>query len=162
MITEGYVSFETAKLLKEKGFDEKCFQYYVINCKWDGLPYQEFAIEFRRLYSEDEPLINSKGIKCFSEKVNKHCVFAAPTHQMVMKWLREEHHIFISICPELNEELIDGNHTGMYQEMLYSFNVGQWGESGWHDIPESSNYMEYSTYEEACEVAIKYCLENLF
>ena len=24
MITEDYVSFETAKLLKEKGFDEKC------------------------------------------------------------------------------------------------------------------------------------------
>ena len=28
MVTEDYVSFETAKLLKEKGFDEKCFQYW--------------------------------------------------------------------------------------------------------------------------------------
>ncbi len=28
MITEDYVSFETAKLLKEKGFDELCYQKY--------------------------------------------------------------------------------------------------------------------------------------
>lgn len=28
MITEDYVSFEIAKLLKEKGFDEECQQYY--------------------------------------------------------------------------------------------------------------------------------------
>ncbi len=28
MITEDYVSFETAKLLKEKGFDDECQKYY--------------------------------------------------------------------------------------------------------------------------------------
>lgn len=28
MIEEDYVSFETAKLLKEKGFNEECQQYY--------------------------------------------------------------------------------------------------------------------------------------
>lgn len=28
MVNEDYVSFETAKLLKEKGFDEECQQYY--------------------------------------------------------------------------------------------------------------------------------------
>ena len=28
MITEDYVSFETAKLLKEKGFNESCYTYY--------------------------------------------------------------------------------------------------------------------------------------
>lgn len=28
MITEDYVSFEIAKLLKEKGFDSECQQYY--------------------------------------------------------------------------------------------------------------------------------------
>ena len=32
MITEDYVSFETAKLLKEKGFDEPC-QYFYDNKK---------------------------------------------------------------------------------------------------------------------------------
>jgi hypothetical protein len=31
MITEDYVSFETAKLLKEKGFDATCKKYYNLN-----------------------------------------------------------------------------------------------------------------------------------
>lgn len=146
MITEDYVSFETAKLLKEKGFDEKCFQYYVIYAKWDGVPFQDYAIEFRRLYSEDEPLINSKGLKCFSEERNKHSVFSAPTLQMVIKWLREEHKIFITIglCtyPILNK------CTWIPQvETLNDC------------YPNVSK--EYGTYEEACEAAIKYCLENL-
>lgn len=30
MITEEYVSFETAKLLKEKGFNAKCFDFYEV------------------------------------------------------------------------------------------------------------------------------------
>ena len=29
MITEDYVSFETAKLLREKGMDKSCFKHYV-------------------------------------------------------------------------------------------------------------------------------------
>ena len=29
MITEDYVDFSTAKLLKEKGFDEPCYMAYV-------------------------------------------------------------------------------------------------------------------------------------
>lgn len=33
MITEDYVSFETAKLLKEKGFDEKCQKVYMYTGK---------------------------------------------------------------------------------------------------------------------------------
>ena len=28
MITENYVSLETAKLLKKKGFDAECWEYY--------------------------------------------------------------------------------------------------------------------------------------
>ena len=31
MITEDYVSFETAKLLKEKGFDEYCKSVYHVD-----------------------------------------------------------------------------------------------------------------------------------
>ena len=29
MITEDYVSFEVAKLLRDKGFDAKCIYYYI-------------------------------------------------------------------------------------------------------------------------------------
>ena len=69
MIQEAYVSFETAKLLKEKGFDEKVFTYYEDEVLKDGLWF-----EWNR-----SPLGH----------------IAAPTHQMALAWLREKHLIHI-------------------------------------------------------------------
>ncbi len=64
MITEDYVSFETAKLLKEKGFNEPCIYVY----RHDG--------------SEDIWDADKEDIAC-----------QKPTLQMVMKWLREVHNL---------------------------------------------------------------------
>ncbi len=65
MITEDYVSFEVAKLLKEKGFDDfACHSYY----------YKNGDIEDETRYDGD---------------------FGRPTLQMAMKWLREVHHLHI-------------------------------------------------------------------
>lgn len=73
MITEDYVSFEVAKLLKEKGFDSWCFGYYK--------PNNEFGTYVMpRTYSG----VDGNYI-------------LAPTHQMALKWLRDVHNIFIQI-----------------------------------------------------------------
>lgn len=73
MITEDYVSFETAKLLKEKGFDEKCRQYWYRG----NLVFSRSEIHNRELDNyEDEG-------------------WSAPTLQMAMKWLREVHNLVI-------------------------------------------------------------------
>lgn len=69
MITEDYVSFETAKLLKKKGFDEACIYVYL----HDG--------------SEDIWDADKEDIAC-----------QKPTIQMAMKWLREKEW-FICIIP---------------------------------------------------------------
>ena len=69
MITEDYVSFETAKLLKEKGFDEYCGYYDKTGEYWD---YKTF---------------NHKGDEYIS----------APTLQMAMKWLRDVHKKVINV-----------------------------------------------------------------
>ena len=71
MIKEAYVSFEIAKLLKEKGFDEKVFTYYEDEVLKDGLWF-----EWNR-----SPLGH----------------IAAPTHQMACAWLREVHKVLIVI-----------------------------------------------------------------
>lgn len=72
MITEDYCSFEVAKLLKEKGFDEKsCHMWY--NIRKDVGYY-----------------LSSVGVK-------NH--LPAPTLQMAMKWLRKIHNIHIAIVP---------------------------------------------------------------
>ena len=76
MITEDYVSFEVAKLLKEKGFDEPCHAYYEDNST------------FRESYS-------AYAIR----NITNPCFFGntAPTLQMTMKWLRKVHSVFITI-----------------------------------------------------------------
>ncbi len=72
MITEDYVSFETAKLLEEKGFAGECSRFYMPSGhgRWKYEHYHDFDISDR--------------IEC-------------PTLQMAMKWLREVHNIHISI-----------------------------------------------------------------
>ena len=140
MITEDYVSFEIAKLLREKGFKGSKKMFYNERQSLEAFHNYWWRITPRERYD------------CLE----------APTFWEVMKWLREKHRCFIGICPELNEILIDGNHTGLYENIQYSYNIGVWGESGWHELPEEQFYYKtYTTYEETVSAAIKYCLENL-
>lgn len=74
-ITEDYCSYEVAKLLKEKGFNEECSYRYVAEPDYR-------TPEFVR-----SPI--GKGSRY---------LYNAPTHQMAMKWLREVHKLHIGIA----------------------------------------------------------------
>ena len=88
MIKEDFVNYETAKLLKEKGFDGECeTSYYISN---EGCENAVSVGDFTKVRPWREALI------------------AAPTHQMAMKWLREVHGLSVetfsikgtsNICP---------------------------------------------------------------
>ena len=123
MITEDYVSFETAKLLKEKGFNEYCFA----------------------LYDSNKRLIQS-GIRLNNIQVGRvEGSYSAPTLQMAMRWLREKYNIHIEprYFPTPN----------IYRYVIIHSPV---------TIENIDSHPQYfDTYEEACEAAIKYCLENL-
>ena len=70
MIEEQYVSFDTAKMLKEAGFDVPCFNQYT---------------ERGTIWHCDCP-----------ENFNKsQCVTSCPTQSLAARWLREVHRIFI-------------------------------------------------------------------
>lgn len=71
MITEDYVSFEVAKLLKEKGFDIPCRMSY-----FNGL-----LVDYTMYGFCDGELIN------------------CPTLQMASKWLRIVHKIDLCVLP---------------------------------------------------------------
>lgn len=69
MINEDYVSFETARLLKEKGFEGRMHTFYT-----------EEGTEMESAY-----VVPSNFFPIYR-----------PTFQMAMKWLREEHRLHIS------------------------------------------------------------------
>lgn len=120
MITEDYVSFETAKLLKEKGFAEKCLMRY--NKIGDLV---EEAYKFNWNFQTID--------------------YSAPTLQMVMKWFLKKYNIFICVL-----SLEESNGFGYVIESTITKKY----------IATSKN-SSYKEPEEACETAIKYCLENL-
>ena len=120
IINEDYVSFEIAKLLKEKGFDEATM----------GIYYKDGTFKLLCLNTW-----NSKFVTPIS----------APTLQMAMKWLREVHNIKVNIFYN------NSNYTIEYFEPNTQTGVGKFVFIG----------DGYHVYEEACEAAIKYCLENL-
>lgn len=123
MITEDYVSFETAKLLREKGFNEQCYAYYNIFYDNDG---KELKL-WRKYPHRAQPNTYYLNV---------------PTLQTAMKWLREVHHIFLSIQ--------------QHMDMSYVWYAYVDGAAKGCDRESHNN-----TYERACEAAIKYCLENL-
>ena len=124
-VTEDYVSFETAKLLKEKGFDEPCECFYDTE-------------------NNDPSIVNGWMVISNSELEKREFVcYSAPTLQMAIKWLRENHKIQIVVSPYNTL-----NKTWSY----YIFKDFE---------PLTQRFYVFETYEEACEAAIKYCLENL-
>lgn len=135
MITEDYVSFETAKLLKNKGFDGDTNCYYIEESVDKNLCYSPIRQNHNKRITNNEFDI---GINVSSGKIS------APTLQMAMKWLREAHHLTIDIFHfrdwKVNIKTIDDYLKADY---------------------DNPKLKPSETYEEACESAIKYCLRNL-
>ena len=143
-IKEDYISFETAKLLKEKGFG------------WDWSPFYSKQDKDEWEQNNSYAIANPNydvTIPFDSETLN--VVVPHVSLQMAMKWLRDMHNLYI----ELNWE--KGNQ-------LYSFQI--WKPEKFQPeissldlwrIYKDNNYIGEWNYEQACEAAIKYCLENL-
>jgi len=123
MIKEDYVSFEVAKLLKEKGFPQSTFRcHYII----DGNSHYK-SFENRCGFGDNDII--------------------APTLVMAMKWLREVHKLYIEITPssKTNKFIVDSYRIDIVTKRFDTLYVS----SG------------YDIYEDACEAAIKYCLDNI-
>ncbi len=152
MITEDYVSFETAKLLKEKGFDVETRGYYPVKGDATGRLFANSSSEYNHNHSQVQ--------------------ISAPTLQMAMKWLEEIHHILV--VPDYIYEFTD---TSWVYKI---YRLGENGKPERYVIKGTSydkdntptehvvgyrDYMisdhDYATKGEAEEEGIKYCLENL-
>lgn len=137
-IKEDYVSFETAKLLKEKGFDESISMVY--------MSYGDLC----KLHRYDS-IRNSN----YNDITKNYFECTAPTLQMAMKWLRIEHNIHIE--PHIVRTKCSYGYMPNYidlKELKQHFPFDEF------DFSNADKYV-CITYDKACEATIKYCLEHL-
>ena len=149
-ITEDYVSFETAKLLKEKRFDSNCFYIWFKTDK-NEIP----SLLATANFVEGEMTTNRETLDIVTQyHINIYGLnnriesFLCPTLQTAMKWLREVHGLFISI----------GNDDLDYNWQIFDI------KNRTKDLDPTcltESYAGYREYKQVCEAAIKYCLENL-
>lgn len=127
MITEDYCSFEICKLLAEKGFNVCTKAFY--KKKDQILHFNTCALAYYAIPNE----------------------LPAPTHQMAIKWLREEKDIHVEVCIS-----VLAKNLAKYTANIF-----------YKKHKDDSMYLgihlngPYSKYEEGIEAAIKYVLENL-
>lgn len=76
MITEQYVSFQTAQILEQAGFDEAC----------DGAYYTDGKISYMGNINSTLP----------------YGYISRPTQQLAARWLREVHHY--AVCPWFSKD----------------------------------------------------------
>lgn len=129
-IMEEFVSFEVAKLLKEKGFNERT----------------EFLYENEKTKLIESYVTNSMlGPECCS----------APTQQVALRWLREIHKINITVTPNLYETTFAFD---VYKQGIDGWERME-GDTDLVYTGEDPLWENYPTYEEAANNGIKYVLK---
>lgn len=130
---EAYVKFETAKLLKEKGFcEENIYCYYQGEYENDSTDVWRGECKFNWNIYDDS--------------------YSAPTQQMACSWLRERG---IHIMPTIGCD-VDRTPRIFYGALIALFN--DYGDIDYHDPLDENGYNEP---EEAIEAALEYVLKNL-
>ena len=134
MIEESYVSFDTAKMLKEAGFDVPC----------RGI-YRAYRIGTSVFHEYDRK--SAKDDLCWNSTDGFQYEYLAPTQALAAKWLREAHHINVYACFDYEK-----------------FDERKWFFTREHTMvnDDSAVYCSitnYNSYEEALEAGLKHSLE---
>ena len=128
---EQLISYETAKLAKEKGFDEKVYREY------DKSGYL-------RCTSKSADVVLGPY-----DELLKSTEYPAPTQSLLAKWLREVHNIHITLFPEDKDD-----KTKIWISKLYTLNYGEDSEVSY--LKQGGTKI---TYEEALEAGLQEALK---
>jgi hypothetical protein len=148
-----FVSFEIAKKLKEKGFDVPCIYAYCEKGGWNMYTQKHEPITYV-LRTDGNPFgsyyVGENWNKEYKTNKNKiQC--SAPTISQVLKWLRKEKKILITIIPQ---EKNLGHDT-------LCFAVYKITEDLYQPIYNGTINTLVDSYEELYLAGIEYVLDNL-
>ena len=127
MIEESYVSFETAKLLKEAGFDVECDWFYINDGNVDTVT----------VVRSTSPRDHNMGTGFLSR----------PTQALAARWLREKHRIALDVA--FIPPSVDGD--------VWQYFVGEMDDMIWEGEYETGRkYATYEeAFEDGLREAIK-------
>ena len=153
---EDFVTFEIAKKLKEKQFNMFCESFYALEdfteeCVDSCGDYYEVDFEKGELYLK-YPLHYNKHMKK---------ILSSPTVSRVLKWLREEKKIHITVLV-ITDCSKDADNNICEEWSFWSFSIINLNNgSTVYDDFEKIDCIEYQSYEEATLAGIEYVLDNL-
>ena len=163
---EQLISFETAKLAKEKDFNILQHSYYFEDGEFKenslkgtngyyGEEYEFNLSEFNENWN-DKWLTKKTGDRCFGCSKQKGYLetFSAPTQSLLQRWLREVHNIYVESYHDLTS---DGTKIQFYTSwgfLQQKDKNGNQNVNGWYD-----EYNDWKTYEEALEFGLQEALK---
>lgn len=137
------VSFETAMLLKQKGFNEPCSYYYEDNDLYKLGYYHGDGTGFARNNSSINDRLLCEEMQC-----------TAPTQSLAQKWLRETRNITFNANPHSN----DG-------KIIYVVTIKVISSNKYIDfnvmMDTSNKAIMFDTYEDAIESGLRHCLKSI-
>lgn len=144
-----FVDFSLAVKLKEKGFDEECLAYYTS----EYTLYTNKVVLCDDKYLEVAEIDYEECLRSYNTQKDRllRTIVDAPTISQVLKWLREERKIYVSILPFATHSTI--NKVAFYYLIEYN------------STGETMEGIEQNTYcaewEDAAIAGIEYVLDNL-
>ena len=130
---EQLITFETAKLAKEKGFDEATQYFYP---EWDDIGSEVYVFYGCGLGRDSKEAERSSYLKGFGK------ILKVSTQSLLQRWLREKHNLHLN-CMYSNKHEINGYFYGVIE------------------FKKSEDCLIYDTYEEALEKGLKEALSNI-
>lgn len=143
---EDLITFHTAVLARELGFEEPVM-YYCVR-EWKG----HFENDFkpRKCHVDREHINSPRYYSCIFKEGQNH-LLALPTQYQLSKWLRVNHSIIINVYANASGYLWESHYTpirGGSHIMDYAGNQGDCKYSG-----------TFTTYEKAFEQALSFHLK---
>ena len=148
------ITFETAKLAKEKGYNIEGQTVFdlkndnkIINFKDNAI--QEFINDAETGYRDKALYYLKDGINVTDDNTDEGYFLLAPTQSLLQKWLREVHDILMNIIYDGNDEVF---RVEIIKQNKDRTRIVFFIEKG--------NYrVEFNTYEEALEVGLQEALK---
>lgn len=149
MTTEDIVSFETAKLLKQKGFPQ---EYDEFNANVYNEEDYEHEYEVQRMVLQTE-LVKAGTLSDYPAGIPDPKCYA-PTHTDVLEWLRENHNIYIMVEPH-----------SFVQDKAVSYEANYWFNGHYYEPYSTKDHplegKVWDKYKDATNAIIDYCLTTL-